>query len=90
MTTVLIYRLNIDEHLCVSICICVCACVCVSVCVCVCVCVCMCVCVSVCVCVCVCEEGGPLMACVKSSNNLPDGEGPVRSRLRDGEQSLRA
>lgn len=44
---------------------------------------------AVCVHECVCHWGCVLMACIKKSNNLTDGEGLVRSRLCDGEQLLR-
>lgn len=44
---------------------------------------------AVCVHECVRQLGCVLMACIKKSNNLTDGEGPVRSGLCDGEQSLR-
>lgn len=44
---------------------------------------------AVCVHECACQWGCVLMACIKKSNNLTDGEGLVRSRLCDGEQSLR-
>lgn len=39
----------------------------------------------------VCASGGcVLMACIKKSNNLTDGEGLDLSRLCDGEQLLKA